>query len=100
VRPPQAFELVSVDFGWRGPTLWRSQYDHRPARPCGNSSASSFLLKGPDSLNAVVESCRQGLVHRVRIGSLHKAGRIPVAFEQVFQFLVADAASSVGLLIL
>src|SRR5262249_44893329 len=35
MRTPESFQLVAADLCGPGPTLWASQYDHRPARPLG-----------------------------------------------------------------
>src|SRR5262249_45399628 len=54
MRPPETFELVSIDLCRSRPALRRAQDDHWPSWTRCIAFITSFLLHGFDHLNAVV----------------------------------------------
>jgi hypothetical protein len=95
---PKAFEFVSVDFGRRCPTFGRTQNDHGPAGPSGNTRVASFALNRSNALHAIIQRRRHGLMHRFRIRTFHKAGRVAVALEQVRKFFMAYSRQQSGII--
>ena len=91
VRAESSLDGEPIDRFRSGPTLRRTEHDHRPAGMCAWATCASFALDARDLFEAGVEGGRQSLVHRLRFISSHIQGRVPVALEQAGQLLFGYA---------
>ena len=91
MRAPSSFDLLAVDFFGAGPTLGRTQDDHRPARPAHRLVIARLLLNRLDFGDDRIEGRRHFLVHRLRLGAFNEIRPIAVAAQESFQLLMADA---------
>jgi hypothetical protein len=81
----------AVDHLRPGPTLGRTQHDHRPARARGVPLRPGVLLDRVNVVNAAIHRRRHQLVHRGRVVPLDEVGRPPAAAQELVQLLGLDA---------
>ena len=90
MRPERALDRQTIDDFRSGPSLERSEDDHRPARACGVALDAGVVLDLLDLLHDLIKGCGHGLMHLLRLFSLDEVRRPAVAAEQLVQFLVGD----------
>ena len=78
VRAPEVLDLVAIHLLRSGPSLGRSQHDHRPAWTLCFATAAGSLLDGTNLLDAAFHGRRHLLVHLLRIAALDEIGRVTV----------------------
>ena len=82
MRAKSAFDLLPVHRLRAGPTLWRAQNDHGPARTLREPLRTSIALDAANLGDDGVERCRHLLVHVHRVIALDDIGHVPVAVEE------------------
>jgi hypothetical protein len=83
---PIPFGALAIDFLRTGPSLWRPEDDHRPARAFGEAVPARVGLNALDLCkNGVQRACHE-FVHFVRLMALDKIRRITVATKKVVEF--------------
>ena len=78
MRPPEAFDLMSVDLLGAGPAFGRAQNDHGPLRPLDRlplGCVACFLLNGADVEHAALHDFGHFGVHRLRVIAFHNVRR-------------------------
>ena len=82
---------MAVHFLRAGPTLGRTQHDHRPARPLGTATVARLLLNRADLSDTVFERGGHFLVHSLRLVALDEIRLVSVTRQQRLQFLARNA---------
>src|SRR5262245_52503738 len=88
---PVALALLAVDLLRTGPSLRRTEDDHRPRGSRHDALRARIELDPLDLGHDVVERRGQLLVHLLRIVALDEARRVPVALEQLPELVRRDA---------
>ena len=89
VRAERAFDLQTVHHVRSGPSLWRPQDDHRPARPRDRTgTATGLLLDRADLRVAGAQRGREARVHVHRVAALEDVGLVTVTGHQPDDLLV------------
>ena len=54
MSPPEAFQIMALNFARRRPPLWRTQHDRRPARSGPYAMFAGGMLMFADLVNAML----------------------------------------------
>ena len=88
---PVTLGLFTIHLFWPGPTLGRTQNDHRPAGSGFITIHPSLLLNGFNFGYHHIQRFCHLLVHQFRVRPFDKIGGITVTDEQLFQLIVTNA---------
>ena len=91
MRAPRTFAFLAINRFRAGPSLGRTQDDHRPARPGHVAAFAGLTLDGENFGNRRVDRSSHQLMHGFRVVALNKDRLVAVTDEQAFQFAVTDA---------
>ncbi len=83
VRAKVSFDDMAVDLARPGPSLGRTQHDHRPARPRHVTAGSRLMLDFLQVADRRIERRRHGLVHRLGLMAFDEIRSPAIAAQQL-----------------
>src|SRR5271167_1016155 len=86
VRTPGAFQPLTVNLLWTGPSFRSSQYDHWPSWTdrIGRVAVSRVIPNFANFQNAALEGRGHQLMHRLRLVALHHVWLVSISKEEAF----------------